>query len=118
MKSKTHITLRVEIPKSVRSMSKTVKNYIRKGVENMERFEVRSHKPGDCLYNVGVNCGNHANCDKCGWNPAVEKARKEKLDLTKLRRAAKAKPNHARDFAKKYYKDARMRTLNGGGVHK
>lgn len=43
------------------------------------------HNPGGdittkhlCLHNVGVSCENHQ-CDGCGWNPDVQKARKEKI---------------------------------------
>ena len=32
----------------------------------------------ECKYNSGVLCACKK-CDKCGWNPKVEKARKEKL---------------------------------------
>lgn len=31
-----------------------------------------------CRYNDGVTC-NSCNCAECGWNPAVEKMRKEAL---------------------------------------
>lgn len=31
-----------------------------------------------CKYNEGVDCLNEK-CDKCGWNPEVEKRRKETL---------------------------------------
>lgn len=31
-----------------------------------------------CPHNVGVLCADHQ-CDKCGWNPEVEKKRKESL---------------------------------------
>ena len=33
---------------------------------------------GACIYNDGVDCETH-NCERCGWNPAVEKERKEAI---------------------------------------
>ena len=35
-------------------------------------------KEAECKYNDGVLCARRK-CEKCGWNPEVEKARKEKL---------------------------------------
>lgn len=32
----------------------------------------------ECLYNIGVDCANQQ-CERCGWNPEVEKIRKAKL---------------------------------------
>lgn len=36
---------------------------------------------GDCVFrpNSGVECDKFSNCDKCGWNPAVEEERKKKI---------------------------------------
>ena len=31
-----------------------------------------------CKYNTGVGCYKADKCDKCGWNPAVTKRRKER----------------------------------------
>ena len=31
-----------------------------------------------CMHNDGVICNDHK-CDGCGWNPEVQKARKEKV---------------------------------------
>ncbi len=44
-------------------------------------YEKKRSKPIEavCKYNDGVLCANHK-CDRCGWNPVVEKARKEKLN--------------------------------------
>ena len=36
------------------------------------------HKGGVCKFNRGVNCDG-GNCNNCGWNPEVEKKRKECL---------------------------------------
>lgn len=34
----------------------------------------------NCYYNTGVTCsGEIRPCDKCGWSPEVEKARKNRL---------------------------------------
>ena len=32
-----------------------------------------------CDYNNGVSCESHTNCNKCGWCPAIEAERKQKL---------------------------------------
>lgn len=32
-----------------------------------------------CTYNVGVECQAKNHCDKCGWNPDVDKQRKKEL---------------------------------------
>lgn len=40
-------------------------------------------KPDPCKYNLGVNRDGSctkAKCKTCGWNPAIEKLRKEKLN--------------------------------------
>ena len=35
-------------------------------------------EPPSCIYNPGVTCfPKNRVCDKCGWNPTVEKKRKE-----------------------------------------
>lgn len=39
----------------------------------------KSSLAGNCRYNIGIECDNRSMCDKCGWNPKVEKERKEKL---------------------------------------
>ena len=43
--------------------------------------ERKRSKPEEqaCKYNDGVLCAN-PKCEKCGWNPIVEKKRKEKLN--------------------------------------
>lgn len=33
----------------------------------------------DCKFNAGVECKNHDNCNKCGWNPSCEIRRKAKM---------------------------------------
>lgn len=33
---------------------------------------------GICFFNTEVDCIKKDNCAKCGWNPEVEKVRKEK----------------------------------------
>lgn len=35
----------------------------------------------DCVFNIGIDCtsGSSSQCSKCGWNPKVEKERKDKL---------------------------------------
>lgn len=35
----------------------------------MERIE--------CRYNIGVECSEQTNCDRCGWNPQVNRKPKE-----------------------------------------
>ena len=32
-----------------------------------------------CRYNDGVECRDWSRCDKCGWNPIVERARANKI---------------------------------------
>ncbi len=32
----------------------------------------------DCKFNQGVGCSAHT-CENCGWNPKVEKIRKERI---------------------------------------
>lgn len=34
-----------------------------------------------CKYNVGIECYKKKSCDKCGWNPDIDKKRKLKLKL-------------------------------------
>lgn len=36
--------------------------------------------PGVCLFNTSVDCLDKK-CDRCGWNPEVDKARKFKLRM-------------------------------------
>ena len=33
----------------------------------------------DCKHNRRINCVSGADCNKCGWNPAVTEKRKERL---------------------------------------
>ena len=49
-----------------------------------ESYYYREKKQSDstrpvCQYNDGVLCEKQK-CENCGWNPEVEKARKEKLN--------------------------------------
>ena len=46
----------------------------------------------DCRYNKGVMCEMRSKCNKCGWNPAVNFRRLEKI------RAEMEQP-HAEDAA-------------------
>lgn len=32
-----------------------------------------------CGFNYGIICLDHSKCEKCGWNPTVSDARREKL---------------------------------------
>lgn len=47
-------------------------------------------KSGLCKYNIGITCDQDESCDcsVCGWNPIVEKQRREqieeKYDLSKI----------------------------------
>ena len=34
-----------------------------------------------CRYNLGVNCTEQTNCQRCGWNPQVECYRKKHQKL-------------------------------------
>lgn len=36
-------------------------------------------KENVCVYRDYINCAEHTNCAKCGWNPKVEEKRKAKL---------------------------------------
>jgi endogenous inhibitor of DNA gyrase (YacG/DUF329 family) len=38
----------------------------------------KKESESECPYNMSVSCTDHM-CGKCGWNPKVEKARKEAL---------------------------------------
>ena len=33
---------------------------------------------GACYYNIMIDCPKHDRCDKCGWNPENDKARKDR----------------------------------------
>ena len=35
----------------------------------------------ECRYNIGVDCTEHPNCQRCGWNPQVERYRKKHRKL-------------------------------------
>ena len=50
--------------------------YCSKQCANRVRYSKNSENP--CLYNDAVGCVA-PQCDKCGWNPEVEKIRKERL---------------------------------------
>lgn len=36
-------------------------------------------KVGNCKYKLYIECTGISNCNKCGWNLAVEQKRKKKL---------------------------------------
>ena len=40
-------------------------------------------KTGSCKYNTGImcDCDDTCDCSKCGWNPKVEKRRRERIEL-------------------------------------
>lgn len=40
----------------------------------------RKHTERDCKYNEAIICNlDHKGCAKCGWNPAVTAARKDRI---------------------------------------
>ena len=63
--------------KGIDRSNKNTQKYCSKECANKARYGKREEKP--CLYNEGVACSAQK-CSKCGWNPEVEKKRKEKLE--------------------------------------
>lgn len=41
-------------------------------------YEMKPAAEGLCMNNTGVFCDEH-NCERCGWNPEVEAARKANI---------------------------------------
>ena len=42
-----------------------------------QSYEKKRPEPPTCPYNSGVVCRVQMFCEKCNWNPEVEKKRKE-----------------------------------------
>ena len=67
------------------------KAYRRKDIPDTEKPKKKPADPKHpvCMFNEGVSCTSYSSnysllksaptCEKCGWNPAVQKARNEKL---------------------------------------
>jgi ribosomal protein L37E len=34
-----------------------------------------------CVFNCHIDCEDHNKCSSCGWNPEIERVRKEKLQV-------------------------------------
>lgn len=47
-------------------------------VSTMDKIFEETKLRNPCKYNIGVSCSERE-CKHCGWNPAVEQERKEKL---------------------------------------
>ena len=47
-------------------------------IKNDPDWQKKKAKSYDCPYNPGCHCST-MDCYRCGWNPEVEKARREKM---------------------------------------
>lgn len=54
------------------------KKYCSEECKKAYRRTTRGEAVNDCKYNEGVGC-DIQRCENCGWNPVVEKRRKEAL---------------------------------------
>ena len=47
-------------------------------IKNDPDYKEKKPRAYDCPYNPGCHCAK-MDCYRCGWNPKVEEARKEKM---------------------------------------